>query len=100
MTNKECNLSWLCFRILGSIALVKAQSGKRWAQLFLGVGKVCTITDEVCMHAKDLKLLSLATKIERSLKEMLRLPPTIHLQIKSTILLHHIENKIGKDLQK
>lgn len=66
MTNKECNLSWLCFRNLGSIALVKAQSRKRGAQLFLEVGKVCTITDEVCMHAKDLKLLSLAKKTELS----------------------------------
>lgn len=33
------------------------------AQLFLGV---CTITDEVCMHAKYSKLLSLATKMDLS----------------------------------
>lgn len=36
----------------------------------LEMGKVCTITDEVCMHAKDLKLLSLATKIEPCSKEI------------------------------
>lgn len=65
MTNKECNLTWLCIRNSGSIALVKAQS-RKVSTAVPKSGTVCTITDEVCMHTKDLKLLSLATKIELS----------------------------------
>jgi hypothetical protein len=59
-------------------------------------GKVCTITDEVCMHAKYLKLLSLATELKGN-AEAFSYPP---LWIKSTILFNQVENKIGKELQK